>query len=79
LGPDILDGLGRAILQTIGVTFCMEVALLAVMFALREHSHALRLAVAVPVAAATYLLAAKLFRVEMLTLLLGRHRKPATP
>lgn len=77
LGPDILHGLGRAILQTIAVTFCMEVALLAVMFALRNEGHILRLAVAVPVAAGVYLLAAKLFRVEMLSLLLGGRRSVA--
>jgi putative peptidoglycan lipid II flippase len=79
LGPGILDGLARAIFQTIAVTVCMEVALIAVMFALRQQSHVLRLAVAVPVAAGVYLLAAKILRVEMLSLLFGRHRKTATP
>ena len=77
LGPDILQGLARAIFQTIAVTICMEAALLAVMYVLREQSHLARLAVAVPVAAAVYLLAAKLLRLEMLTLLLGPRRKPA--
>ena len=78
LGPGILAGLGRAILQTIVVTACMEAALLAVMAALREQAPLMRLAVVVPVAAGVYLLAAKLFRVEMLSLLLGRRRKIAT-
>ncbi len=78
LGPGILAGLGRAILQTIAVTACMEAALLAVMAMLREHAPLIRLAVAVPVAAGVYLLAAKLLHVEMLSLLLGR-RKTAAP
>ena len=79
LGPDVLSGLGRAILQTIGVTFCMELALLAVMFVLRDQNPIARLAGAVPVAAGVYLLAAKLFRIEMLSLLLGRRRRGAAP
>jgi hypothetical protein len=47
------------------------------MYALREQSHIMRLAVAVPVAAGVYLAAAKLLRLEMLTLILGPRRKPA--
>ncbi|MHC4519468.1 MAG: murein biosynthesis integral membrane protein MurJ [Planctomycetota bacterium] len=77
LGPGILTGLRRAVLQTIAVTFAMELALLAVVFALRHWGPIPRLAVAVPVAAGTYILAARLFRVEMLALLLGT-RKPTT-
>jgi len=79
LGPDILHGLARAIFQTIAVTICMEAALLGVMHILRQQSHLARLAVAVPVAAAVYLIAAKILRVEMLTLLLGPRRQPLAP
>ena len=76
LGPGILTGLRLAVFQTIAVTVCMELALLAVVFALHNHSHLLRLAVAVPVAAVVYIAAAKILRVEMLPLLLGARRKP---
>ena len=75
LGPGILTGLRRAVFQTIAVTFLMEMALLAVVFVLRDQSHIVRLAVAVPTAAAVYIAAAKLLRVEMLPLLLGARRK----
>ncbi len=74
LGPDVLDGMGRAIFQTIGVTICMEATLLAVMYALRYHSGTLQLSLAVPAAAGAYLLASRLLHIEMLSLLLGGRR-----
>ena len=79
LGSGVLDGLARAIFQTIAVTVLMEAALLIVMYILREQSHVVRLAVAVPTAAAVFLAAAKLLRLEMLTLILGPRRKPTAP
>ncbi|HPC93546.1 MAG TPA: murein biosynthesis integral membrane protein MurJ [Sedimentisphaerales bacterium] len=74
LGPDILQGVGRAIFQTIGVTVCMEVVLLVTLYALRYRGVMLQLCVAVPLAGGVYLLASKLFHVEMLSLLLGGRR-----
>ena len=75
LGPDILAHLRRDLLQTIAATFLMELALLAVVFALRDQSHIIRLAAAVPTAAAVYILAAKILHIETLPLLLGPRRK----
>ncbi len=77
LGPDVLQGIGRAVLQTIGVTIGMEAVLLAAMHALHHHGAVVQLAVAVPAAAGTYWLIARLFHVEMLSLLLGSRRRPA--
>ena len=69
--------MGRAILQTIGATICMEVVLLAVMYALRYHGIALQLSLAVPAAAVAYLLISWLLHIEMLGLLLGGRRTTA--
>ncbi|HNY79593.1 MAG: murein biosynthesis integral membrane protein MurJ [Sedimentisphaerales bacterium] len=77
LGPGFLHGMGRAILQTIGATICMEVVLLAVMYALRYHGIALQLSLAVPAAAVAYLLISWLLHIEMLGLLLGGRRTTA--
>lgn len=80
LGPDILQGMGRTILQTIGVTICMEAVLLAAMVALRQHGAVLQLSVAVPAAAGAYLLVSRLFHLKMLSLLFGgRRAKLAVP
>jgi putative peptidoglycan lipid II flippase len=78
LGSGILDGFGRAVLQTLGVTLCMEAVLLGVMYALRDHGHAVQLSAAVFSGAGVYLLVARLFRIEMLSLLLGERRQAAT-
>lgn len=75
LGPGILTGFGRALLQTLAVTFCMEVVLLGVMYALRGHGHALQVSAAVFSSAGVFLLVARLLRVEMLSLLLGERRR----
>lgn len=73
-GPEIRTGMRRAVLETIGATVCMEVVLLAVLYAMRYHGVALQLSVAVPVAAGTYLLVARLWGMEMLSLLIGGRR-----
>ena len=77
LGPGIVEGFGRALLQTLGVTFCMEAALLAVMRVLRDHGYAVQVSAALLVGAGVFLLVSRLFRIEMLSLLLGEKRAPA--
>lgn len=74
LGPDIFDGMGRALMQTVGATICMEVVLLAALHLLRHHGEVLQLLLVVPAAAGTYLLVCRLGHIEMLSLLFGRGR-----
>ena len=74
LGPGILQGFGRALLQTLAVTFCMEAVLLVTMRALRDHSHALQVSAALLAGAGVFVLVSRLFRIEMLSLLLGERR-----
>lgn len=71
LGPEIFRGWRRSILETIGVTACMEAVLLAVMYALRDQGYGVSLLAGVVSAGGAYLLIAKIFGVEMLSLLFG--------
>lgn len=77
LGPGILAGMGRALVQTLAVTFCMEAVLLAVMGALKDHSHLIQVSTALLAGAGVFLLVSRLLRVEMLSLLLGERRRTA--
>ncbi len=75
LGPGLLKGFGRAVLQTLGVTLCMEIVLLGVMYALRGQSHVLQVSAALFSGTGVFLLVSRLLRVEMLSLLLGQRRR----
>ncbi|UCG60209.1 MAG: murein biosynthesis integral membrane protein MurJ [Phycisphaerales bacterium] len=77
LGGAVLDGVARTLGKTFVATVLMSLvgaAILLSMHGLPEArwSNVLRLAAVVPSAAAVYLLAARLLRLEMLSLLTGR-------
>ena len=80
LGPAILDGLFVDSVKTVVATAVMAAVGIAVIMVMRNLPtgrtlDALRLAAIIPSGAAAYLLAAKLLRAEMLSLLVrGRHR-----
>ncbi len=78
LGRDILEGLRRAVLQTVGMTIGMEAVLLGVMYLMRHQGDILQLSVAVPMAAGAYLLISRIFHIEMLSLLFGTRHKPVS-
>ena len=75
-GPEasILDGFGRTLWKTIAATLCMAVAIMTAQRLSQGWPNIFRLLLIVPSAAAAYLLAAKLLRIEMLSLLLGGSR-----
>ncbi len=74
LGPEITVGLRRSILETIGVTAFMEAVLIAVMYMLRDQGALVSLLAGVVASGVAYLLIAKMFRIEMLSLLFGGHK-----
>jgi len=76
-GTEILNGLPSAIAKTAAATSLMTAAAILALWLCRNFPEAarfdiLRLAAAVPSAAAIYLLAAKFLRIEMLSLLTGK-------
>ncbi len=83
LGGGILTGVGTALYKTVLASICMALAVLSVLYAcrrcgdlplLRDHGDLVGLCTAVPVGAIAYVLAAKLLRADMLSLLTGvRH------
>lgn len=78
LGPEILDGLPLALIKTVAGTVFMGAVGWAVLYGLRALPAGrlfdiLRLAIVVPVTAASYLLVAKILRAEMLSMFTG-HR-----
>ena len=70
-GASILDGLARTLVKTIAATLCMSAAIIAAQWLSESWPHIFKLLLIVPSAAAVYLLAAKLFRIEALSLLTG--------
>jgi len=78
LGPSILDGLSVTLVRTVAATALMSLVGIAMIFLMKNLPagrlfEALRLAVLVPSAAIVYVLAAKLLRIEMLSLLTRKH------
>jgi len=71
LGSTVLDGLARASMKTALATLLMLGTVLIALRVSRSWADILKLLLAVPSAAAVYLLAAKLLRIEMLSLLTG--------
>ncbi len=74
IGRSIWDGLPETVTKTLAATALMVLAGITIMILMRNlpagrFSDVLRLAVVVPSAAAVYVLAAKLLRIEMLSLL----------
>jgi putative peptidoglycan lipid II flippase len=77
LGGAVLMGVGRTLGKTLAATALMSLAGAAVVWLMRglpdsRGSNTLRLVAVVPSAAVVYVLAAKLLRLEMLSLLIGR-------
>ncbi|OHB78027.1 MAG: murein biosynthesis integral membrane protein MurJ [Planctomycetes bacterium RBG_16_55_9] len=80
LGRSILDGLAATLKKTLAATALMSVVGVGVLVLMRtlpddKIFDVLRLGVVVPLAAATYLLAAKFLHIEMLSLLAGGKRR----
>jgi len=74
LGRGVLDGVGRALRDTALATLCMAAAVGGVQYLLGEASRLLALVVAVFVGAALFAIVARVLRIEMLSLFLGRRR-----
>jgi putative peptidoglycan lipid II flippase len=77
LSSAILDGLPATLMKTLAATALMLLAGIIIMIFMRNLPDerwfdVLRLAVVVPIAAAVYTLAAKLLRIDMLSLFTGR-------
>jgi hypothetical protein len=70
----VLAGAGRALRNTALATVCMAATVGGVLHLLDESPRVLTLAVAVLVGAAVYGTIAKILRIEMLSLFLGRGR-----
>ena len=70
----ILDGLARTLVKTIAATLCMTAVIITAQRLSQSWHHIFKLLLIVPSAAAAYFFAAKLFRIEMLSLLRG-HRE----
>jgi len=68
----ILDGLSRTLLKTIAATLGMTAVILAAQWLSQSWHQIFKLLLIVPSAATSYFFAAKLFRIEMLSLLTGR-------
>ena len=75
-GRAVLAGLGRALGDTAFATLCMGAAVVAVRYLLGGRSTALVLLAAVIVGVTAYVAAARLLRIEMLSLLWERRRSP---
>ena len=80
LGPSILDGLCRAVVKTgVATAFMGAIGLTAVIIMRNlpagRLSDIIRLVVVVPLAAFAYVLAARLLRIEMLSMFTGRERR----
>jgi putative peptidoglycan lipid II flippase len=70
----ILDGLGRTLVKTISATFFMALVILAAQRLSQNWANIFKLLLIVPSAALAYLVAVKLLRSEMLSLLFGASR-----
>ena len=72
----ILDGLALTLVKTIAATMCMFAAVAATLWVSKSWADIFKLLLVVPAAAAVYLLAAKILRIEMLSLLTGSKQLP---
>ncbi len=73
-GSCVLDGLAPALAKTIVATLCMSAVIVITLWLSKNWSSLFKLLLVVPTAAVTYLLAAKLLHIEMLSLLTGRRQ-----
>ncbi len=78
LGSAVLAGLGQALAKTIVATLLMFIAVVAALQLSKSWADIFKLLLAVPSAAAVYLLAAKFLRIEMLSLLTGAKQEKHT-
>ena len=76
LGNSIFHHLLPESIKTVLATLCMSITILAAMWISKDWHCIFKLLMIVPASAATYLLAAKLLRIEMLSLLTGRKNPP---
>ncbi len=79
IGSGVLEGLASATGKTIAATLCMYVVALIALTLSKNLPDVLRLLLVVPLAALVYVLAAKLLRIEMLTLLIGSRKRNKPP
>jgi putative peptidoglycan lipid II flippase len=70
-GGSIFDGLALVLVKTVAATLCMSAVIVITLWMSRSWSDVFRLLLVVPSAAAVYLLAARLLRIEALSLLTG--------
>ncbi len=64
-GSILLDGLLKAFLKTIAATICMSVTILAALWISKNFSDIFKLLLVIPAAVATYLLVAKILRINL--------------
>jgi putative peptidoglycan lipid II flippase len=74
-GSVVLDRLVQALVKTAAATLCMFAAAAIALWLSRGWANIFKLLLAVPSATVVYLLAAKLLRIEMLSLLMGGERQ----
>ncbi len=72
LGRAVLAGLGAALRDTTLATLCMAAAVLGISHLLAERGNALLLLASVPAGAVVYIMAARLLRIEMLSVVWSR-------
>ena len=80
-GSQTMAGVPRATLQTLAATSCMALTVLAIMHGMRDRSSISMVIVAVVAGTVIFLLASRLLKIEMLSLLTGarRYRVTAQP
>jgi putative peptidoglycan lipid II flippase len=76
LGPSVLNGLGTTLIKTIAATLCMSITAAITLWLSKNCPPVCKLLLTVPTAAAMFILAAKLLRIEMLSLLTAGRQKP---
>ena len=65
LGSSLLDGLPTAFLKTIAATLCMSATIVAALWLSKNYADIFKLLLVIPTAAAVFLLAAKLLRINL--------------
>ncbi len=79
LGHSVLEGVGLAALKTILASMCLVLAAVITYRFTHNWNNLFKLIAVIPSSAAAFLIAAKLLRIEMLSLLTGRQKLQITP
>ena len=69
LGSSVLNQLGTTLIKTIAATLCMSATITITLWISKDYPSICKLLLTIPTAAAVFILAAKLLRIEMLSLL----------